>query len=48
MDNFLSVTDTLYVTVNYQKDEGKALKKHTLKDIVPRGFKTRIETLEVQ
>ena len=42
-DIFISITGALYVTVNSRKDKGKALKKHILKDIVPRGFDARIE-----
>ena len=38
---FISLTGALYVTVNSRKDKGKALKKHILKDIVPRGFDAR-------
>ena len=48
MDNSLWVIDTLYVTPNSQKCEGKVLKKHILKYIVPSQFNTRIETLEAQ
>ena len=33
----------MYVIVKSQKDKGKALRKHILKDIVPRGFDTKIE-----
>ena len=43
---FISQTGALYVVVNSQKDKGKALKKHILKDIVPRGFDTRIEEIQ--
>ena len=43
---FISLTGALYVVVNSQKDKGKALKKHILKDIVPRGFDTRIEEIQ--
>ena len=42
-DIFISLTGTPYVTLNYRKDNGKALKKHILKDIVPRGVDVRIE-----
>ena len=41
-DNFISLT----VTVNSQKNKGKSLKKHILKDIVPRGFNARIEEIQ--
>ena len=44
-DFFISLTGSLYVTVSYRKDKGKALKKHILKDIVPRGFDARIEKI---
>ena len=36
-DIFISLTGALYVIVNSRKDKGKALKKHILKDIAPRG-----------
>ena len=36
-DIFISLTGALYVIVNSRKDKGKALKKHILKDVVPRG-----------
>ena len=36
-DIFISLTGALYVTVKSRKDKGKALKKHILKDMVPRG-----------
>ena len=42
-DMFISLTGALYVAINSQKDKGKALKKHILKDIVPRGFDVKIE-----
>ena len=45
-DKFLSLTGALYVTVNSRKDKGKALKKHILKDMVPRGFDARIEEIQ--
>ena len=35
----------MYVIVKSQKDKGKALKKHILKDIVPRGFDAKIKDL---
>ena len=35
----------MYVIVKSQKDKGKALRKHTLKDVVPRGFDAKIEDL---
>ena len=44
-DFFISLTGALYVTVSSRKDKGKALKKHILKDIVPRGFDARIEEI---
>ena len=43
---FVSLTSALYVTVNSQKDKGKVLKEHILKDIVPRGFHTRIAKIQ--
>ena len=45
-DIFISLTGTIYVNVNSRKDKGKALKKHILKDIVPRGFDVRIEEIQ--
>ena len=45
-DIFISLTGALYVIVNSQKDKGKALKKHILKDIVPRGFDATIEEIQ--
>ena len=42
-DTFILLTGVLYVIVNSRKDRGKVLKKHILKDIVPRGFDTRID-----
>ena len=45
-DIFISLTGALYVVVNSRKDKGKALKKHILKDIAPRGFDVRIEEIQ--
>ena len=45
-DIFISLTGTLYVIVNSRKDKDKALKKHILKDIVPRGFDGRIKEIQ--
>ena len=42
---FISLTGALYVIVNSQKDKSKALKKHFLKDIIPRGFDVRIKEI---
>ena len=42
-DIFIPLTGALYVTVNSRKDKDKALKKHILKDIAPRGFDAKIE-----
>ena len=47
-DIFISLTGTLYVTINSRKDKGKTLKKHILKDIVARGFDARIEEIQGQ
>ena len=44
-DKFLSVFGVTYVIVNSRKDKGKALRKHILKDIVPRRFDAKIEDL---
>ena len=35
----------MYVLVKSQKDKGKALRKHILKDIIPRGLDAKIEDL---
>ena len=45
-DIFISLTGALFVTVNSQKHKAKALKKHILKDIVPRGLDARIEEIQ--
>ena len=45
-DIFISLTGALYVVVNSQKDKSMALKKHILKDIVPRGFDVKIEEIQ--
>ena len=44
-DKFLSVFGVMYVIMKSQKDKGKAIKKHILKDIVPRGLDARIEEI---
>ena len=38
MENFLSVTATLYVIVNSRKDKGKIFKVDIPADIAPRSF----------
>ena len=43
---FLSVFGVMYVIIKSQKDKGKALKKHILKDIVPRQFDAKIEEIQ--
>ena len=45
-DIFISLTGALYVIVKSRKDKGKALEKHILKDIVPRGFDARIKEIQ--
>ena len=45
-DKFLSVFGVMYVIIKSQKDKGKALKKHILKDIVPRGLDARKEEIQ--
>ena len=45
-DKFLSLFGVMYVIVNSQKDKGKALRKHILKDIALRGFDARIEEIQ--
>ena len=44
-DKFLSFFGVMCVIANSQKDKGKVLGKHILKDIVPRGFYARIEEI---
>ena len=44
-DIFISLTGALYVVVHSQKSKGRALKKHILKDVVPRGFDVRTEEI---
>ena len=44
-DKFLSVFGVMYVIMKSQKDKGKAIKKHILKDIVPLGLDARIEEI---
>ena len=38
----------MYAIVKSPKDKGKELKEHILKEIVPRGFDTRIEEIQEQ
>ena len=45
-DKFLSLLGVMHVIVKSKKNKGKALKKHILKDIVPRGFDGRIEEIK--
>ena len=45
-DKFLSVFGVMYIIIKSQKDKGKALKKHILKDIVPGGFNAKIEEIQ--
>ena len=45
-DIFISLPGALCVIVNSQKDKSKALKKHILKDIIPRGFYARTEEIQ--
>ena len=46
--NFLSVTSTLYITVNSREGKGKALKEHILKDLLPRVKLYLLEKQEVK
>ena len=46
MDKFLSVFGVMYVIVNSWKDKGKVLRKHILKDIIPRGFDAKIKEVQ--
>ena len=43
---FLSVFRVMYVIIKSQKEKGKVIKKHILKDIVPRGLDARIEEIQ--
>ena len=45
-NKFLSAFGVMYVTIKSQKDKGKTLKKHILKDFVPRGFDAKIEEIQ--
>ena len=45
-DKFLSSFGVMYVIVKSQKDKGKALRKHILKDVVPRGFDAKLKILQ--
>ena len=45
-DKFLSVFGVMYIIIKSKKPKGKALKKHILKDIVPRGPDARIEEIQ--
>ena len=45
-NNFLSVYEVMYDIVNSWNDQGKVLKEHILKDIVPCGFDTRIAEIQ--
>ena len=36
----------MYVIVNSQKDKGKALKEHILKNIISRGLDVRIKEIQ--
>ena len=44
-DKSLSFFWVMYVIINSQKDKGKVLKEHILKDIVSRWFDARIEEI---
>ena len=44
--SFVSVYDGTYTIVNTQKHKGKALKKHILKNIAPRGFTATISEIQ--
>ena len=45
-DKFFSVFEVMYVIVKSQRDKDKTLKKHILKDIVPRGSPAKIEKIQ--
>ena len=45
-DIFISLTGALYVILNSRKEIGEEVNKHTLKDIVPLGFDSRIEKIQ--
>ena len=45
-EKFLSAFGAMCVIIKSQKDKGKALKKHILKDILPRGFDAKIKEFQ--
>ena len=45
-NKFLSLAGILYVFVNSQKDKGRLLKPHILKDLVPLGLAARIKEIQ--
>ena len=45
-DKFLLIFGVMYVIIKSKKPKGKALKKHILKDIVPRGLDARIKEIQ--
>ena len=45
-DKFLSTFGVMYAIVKSQRDKGKVLRKHILKDIVPRGFDVKLEEIQ--
>ena len=45
-DKFLLVSGVMYVIINSRNNKGKALKEHTMKDIVPRGLDARIKEIQ--
>ena len=45
-DIFISLTGALYAILNSRKEIGEEVNKHTLKDIVPLGFDSRIEKIQ--
>ena len=45
-DKFLSTFGVMYAIVKSQRDKDKVLRKHILKDIVPRGFDVKLEEIQ--
>ena len=45
-EKFFPVFGIMYIIIKSKKQKVKALKKHILKDIVPRGFDVRIEEIQ--
>ena len=48
MDKFLSVYGVIYAIVNSCKNKCKTLEQLILKEVLPRGFNTKIEKIQFQ